>query len=70
MLSHYPYDPEYYERNLTRLEPSLRLLAKQAHVIWWNQYQVTDNFEWGEISLRIFSEKVRYYNSVAKRILK
>jgi hypothetical protein len=71
MTSVYPMSEHAFERNLTLLVPVLRRLAQVSDVLWWNQFSTVDNF--GSSSgdkARIYSEKLRLYNAIAKRVLR
>ena len=73
MWDHYFADNNAFERNLTRLEPTLRKLAQITNVVWWNQFALVDSFISVNGDFRyytMYSEKVDLYNSMAKTILK
>ena len=70
MTGVYHMSEHAFERNLTLLEPVLRRLAQVSEVLWWNQFPTIDVH--GSSSgdkARIYSEKLRLYNVIAKRVL-
>ena len=69
MFSGMAPNPWDFQQNLTNFVPRIKQLTRKTVLLWTSQHPVGDS-DYEEVVQYVTTEKISFYNSISRRILR